>query len=239
MNQTNLQSFINDLTNLSNELRKGNFSEHFEIQGTGFVYDNYYDFTSNKEDFPNMMLSNLVLEDPQKGDTYIGIVERNDGGYSPWGFSPLTNENDALVQDIYSSLEEFIPDFNNISSDFFSLKSSTSLGSTYRFDIVSFAYCDFEFANELIFSMVGRFDPLNIYGGDFYVNNAALSYTFNYLDITIASNKTMTFTFNFTDEYTTYNSIMTFNNIGTTDLEKIPSLRDGVAYIKDIYNGGN
>mgnify|MGYP003300330500 CR=1 FL=1 len=25
------------------ELRKGNFSEHFEIQGTGFVYDNYYD----------------------------------------------------------------------------------------------------------------------------------------------------------------------------------------------------
>jgi hypothetical protein len=238
MSESAKVNFETALKNFDDKLASGNFTHNINILGTPYNYSNFYDFTSHKEDFPDMMLSNLILDDASNGATYLGVVKENTGTYKPYGFSPYSDNYSSLTELKWDNVASLVPNLSKISSDFFSSGTTTLNGTKYKFDISNFPYFNFSFGERLLSSLYGGFDPVVIYGG-FYVNYNVYNYTFRTLEINIDKNGNISTVLSFENEYGVTSSESSFKNFGTTDLENEATLKEGVDYIKDVYNGGN
>ena len=221
-----------------NSISSGNFTHRIEIKGTMYEYNNYYSFTGDTTDLPHMMISDLIMDDASSGETFITVIEENDGTLKPYGFSPRAETYGTLTDITFANYQELIPDLRKLSVDFFDVQlESDVMGYFYKFDISKFTQFDYYFANDLLRVLFGGFDPVVIYGG-FFVNYAIYDYTFNYLTIESTTNG-FAYTLNFTNEYGDFNAVCSFKNINTTDITNVDRIKSGVEYIKDVYLGGN
>ena len=176
-----------------------------------------------------MYISNVALNDATNGKTYIGVVSEA-GAYYPYAFSPLAGEYSSVTEIVFSSLEEFLPNYSNISGDFF-IKE----GDTYTFDLSSFKYNDIPFSEKILSSLYSGFDPLVIYGGN-YVDYSTYTYNFKKLVYEFDSNDNLVVTLSFKTDIGNLVSRSTFSKFNETDLAKEPTLNEVVPFIQQLYN---
>lgn len=229
MTSEQLNEFNTKVSSFQNKLKNGNFTQTIEFVGTAVKYDNFYAFNNINNTLPNMYLSNVALNDASKGKTYIGVVSEA-GAYYPYAFSPIAREYSPVTKLVFPSLEEFLPNYSNISGDFF-IKE----GDTYTFDLSSFRYNDIPFSEKILSSLYSGFDPLVIYGGN-YIDYTTYTYNFKKLVYEFDSNDNLVVTLSFKTDVGNLVSRSTFSKFNETDLAKEPTLNEVVPYIQELYN---
>lgn len=242
------------LLDLGQKISGGNFTQTItmtELPSSnplhkGVTYKNYYDLPYANNDPSNglgLMLSSRALSDGTNavytglGYGWLGGENETEIDYGYWavGCTPATGKFGMVSNEFYTDIDAATPTLRNLSSDFFTIDST----GVYHFDLDSFPYYNREFAVETMTAILGVGDYLSHISGQFYLSDTT-TMDFDFDDLAIAFDKdgNLVFTLTYKDaeneEQTTETS---FAEFGTTDLQKVDSLKKAVEIaMQNIFN---
>ena len=225
MSENDALEFETKITNFQEKLSAGNFTQHISIEMDEQLiveYGNYYAYTGNQNSYlPSMAISDCPLYDPNYGYTFVTLTLTSEG-YIPYAVSPESSYEGKMNDTVYTSIDEIIPHFDYISSDFFE-----KVESYYVFDLLAFLYSDVQFASSILTDVLSIFDPgYTILG--LYLDN--YTYTLDCLYLGFDSNGNLFGELTYFLGSTFCSAFFTFEEIGTTVLEDIPSIASALDF---------
>lgn len=213
-------------------LNEGNFAQEITIKqsrNTLIQYRNYYSLNDDEtRQLPPMALSSLLLQDASYGNTYVGLLDVGDEttSYQRYGISPAADYYAAINDTTYSSINEVIPQYQAISSDFLTYNERTD---TYVMRLSDALYADNDFSNQLLKTLFGVLDPCaNFIGMYFYQNG---TYYFQSLTMHFDELGYLSGTLTYLYAGVTLTSTFSFSEIGAINLAEKEDVQDVIDYL--------
>lgn len=215
--------FESKLSSFQELINKGNFTQTLSIYNGQHSYSNYYQLNEDTDSiFGRIMFSDMPLIDQNYGATFVGLVETGTG-LQQYAVSPEANFSGTMSDTIYTDVNELIPQFTDISSDFF-YKS----GNDYIFNMEAFLHADVYFCADLLTAVMSFVDPGTSIAG-VYIDS--YTYTFSELTLSFDSDNVLSGSLSYYIDTYALTTEFTFSNIGTTDITEVESLDPVVQYL--------
>lgn len=233
LDETEETKLQNGLTSLQSKLDEGNFTMNVklsaDIAGAQEIisYNNYYhlDGESGKGKVGPLMLSDLVLYDSSRGNTYCGIKYTTDMGYFMYAVSPQARYDDAMNSTSFASIRDVVPFVGEISPEFF------EAGANENFYVAEFygkSYATQDLYFTLYQSLLSSIDAALMVVDLYYsTTNGYLLHSMQ----AMVQEDTMTFIAAIVIDNNMYYLTVNYTDFGTTDIHTVESLQPAIEYL--------